>query len=110
MIRVQSAACSITAFSFSSDIFDTAYKKAVVVFQDMNSFGQFIMKDAMLERFFSEYFFVKNNGLIPAQLSFIRGKCFSSDIFDTAYKKSLITASILTPLLTISIILVFARL
>ncbi len=48
--------------------------KAVVVFQDMNSFGQFIMKDAMLERFFSEYFFVKNNGLIPAQLSFIRGK------------------------------------
>lgn len=48
--------------------------KAVIVFQDINSFGQFIMKDDMLERFFSEYFFVKNNGLIPAQISFIKEK------------------------------------
>ena len=48
--------------------------KAVIVFQDINSFGQFIMKDEMLDRFFSEYFFVKNNGLIPAQISFIKGK------------------------------------
>lgn len=48
--------------------------KAVIVFQDINSFGQFIMKDEMLDHFFSEYFFVKNNGLIPAQISFIKGK------------------------------------
>lgn len=48
--------------------------KAVIVFQDINSFGQFIMKDEMLDRFFSEYFFVKNNGLIPAQISFIKTK------------------------------------
>lgn len=48
--------------------------KAVIVFQDINSFGQFIMKDEMLDRFFSEYFFVKNNGLIPTQISFIKGK------------------------------------
>ena len=48
--------------------------KAVIVFQDVNSFGQFIMKDEMLDRFFNEYFFVKNNGLIPAQLSFIKAK------------------------------------
>lgn len=48
--------------------------KAVIVFQDINSFGQFIMKDEMLDRFFSEYFFVKNNGLIPAQISFIKAK------------------------------------
>lgn len=48
--------------------------KAVIAFQDINSFGQFIMKDEMLDRFFSEYFFVKNNGLIPTQISFIRGK------------------------------------
>lgn len=34
--------------------------KAVIIFQDINSFGQFIMKDEMLDRFFSEYFFVKN--------------------------------------------------
>ncbi len=48
--------------------------KAVIVFQDINSFGQFIMRDEMLEQFFSEYFFVKNNGLIPTQLSYIKGK------------------------------------
>ncbi|MDD3416111.1 MAG: DUF5716 family protein [Lachnospiraceae bacterium] len=48
--------------------------KAVITFQDINSFGQFIMKDQMLDRFFSEYFFVKNNGLIPTQISYIRGK------------------------------------
>lgn len=48
--------------------------KAVIAFQDMNSFGQFIMKDEMLDRFFSEYFFVKNNGLIPTQISYIKGK------------------------------------
>lgn len=40
--------------------------KAVIIFQDINGFGQFIMKDEMLDRFFSEYFFVKNNGLILA--------------------------------------------
>mgnify|MGYP000367558143 FL=1 len=48
--------------------------KTVIEFQDMNSFGQFIMKNEMLDRFFSEYFFVKNNGLIPTQLSFIRDR------------------------------------
>ncbi|MCD7807588.1 MAG: DUF5716 family protein [Lachnospiraceae bacterium] len=48
--------------------------KAVVAFQDINSFGQFIMKDEMLDHFFSEYFFVKNNGLIPAQLSYMRNR------------------------------------
>lgn len=48
--------------------------KAVIAFQDINCFGQFIMKDQMLDRFFSEYFFIKNNGLIPTQLSFIRSR------------------------------------
>lgn len=48
--------------------------KAVITFQDINSFGQFIMKDEMLERFFSEYFFVKNNGLIPTQISFLKNR------------------------------------
>lgn len=48
--------------------------KAVIAFQDINSFGQFIMKDEMLDLFFNEYFFIKNNGLIPAQLSFIKSK------------------------------------
>lgn len=48
--------------------------KAVIAFQDINSFGQFIMKDEMLDHFFNEYFFVKNNGLIPVQIAFIKAK------------------------------------
>ena len=48
--------------------------KAVIAFQDINSFGQFIIRDEMLDHFFREYFFIKNNGLIPAQLSYIKGK------------------------------------
>ena len=40
----------------------------------LKSGSQFIMKNEMLDRFFSEYFFVKNNGLIPTQLSFIRDR------------------------------------
>lgn len=48
--------------------------KCVITFQDINSFGQFIMKDQMLDRFFNEYFFVKNNGLIPVQIFYIRSK------------------------------------
>lgn len=59
-----------------SDLKDSisSIMKAVIIFQDINSFGQFIMKDEMLDRFFSEYFFVKNNGLIPTQISFIKAK------------------------------------
>lgn len=47
--------------------------KTVIAFQDMNSLGQYIMKNELLDRFFSEYFFIKNNGLIPTQIAYIRG-------------------------------------
>lgn len=49
--------------------------KTVIEFQDMNSFGQFIMKNEMLDRFFSEYFFVKNKRTDPdpAFLSSVTG-------------------------------------
>ena len=48
--------------------------KAVIAFQDMNSLGQYIMKNEFLDRFFSEYFFIKNNGLIPTQIAYIRDR------------------------------------
>ncbi len=60
--------------------------KAVIVFQDINSFGQFIMKDEMLDKFFGEYFFVKNNGLIPTQISYIKGRLRTLRTDDT-YEK-----------------------
>ncbi len=60
--------------------------KAVIIFQDINSFGQFIMKDEMLDRFFGEYFFVKNNGLIPTQISDIKSRLRELK-HDAAYDK-----------------------
>lgn len=59
--------------------------KSVMEFQDLNSFGQFLIRDEMLERFFSEYFFIKNNGMIPTQLAFIRERVRrlrSDDMYD----------------------------
>ena len=46
--------------------------KSVIELQDLKALGEYILKDEMLDRFFGEYFFIKNNGLIPSQLAFIR--------------------------------------
>lgn len=48
--------------------------RIVMEFQDANSVGRFLMKDELLDKFFNDYFFIKNNGLIPSQLSFIKNK------------------------------------
>lgn len=48
--------------------------RIVMEFQDANSVGKFLMKDELLDKFFNDYFFIKNNGLIPSQLSFIKNK------------------------------------
>ena len=48
--------------------------RMVMELQDANSVGKFLMKDELLDKFFNDYFFLKNNGLIPSQLSFIRNK------------------------------------
>ena len=48
--------------------------RMVMELQDANSVGKFLMKDELLDKFFNDYFFIKNNGLIPSQLSFIRNK------------------------------------
>lgn len=43
--------------------------KTVMDSQNMKSFGSFMLKDEFLEKFFSEYFFIKNNGTISILLS-----------------------------------------
>lgn len=48
--------------------------RMVMEFQDANSVGKFLMKDELLDKFFNDYFFIKNNGLIPSQISFIKNK------------------------------------
>lgn len=42
---------------------------AVMEIEDANGFGQFLMKDEMLDRFFNDYFFIKRSGLIPGYIA-----------------------------------------
>lgn len=43
--------------------------RAVMKMPDVNSFGQFLIKDELLTRFFNDYFFIKKSGLIPSYIS-----------------------------------------
>lgn len=43
--------------------------RMVIKMSEVNSFGQFLLKDDMLQRFFHDYFFIKKSGLIPAYIS-----------------------------------------
>ena len=43
--------------------------RSVMRMGDANSFGQFLIKDDLLNRFFNDYFFIKKSGLIPSYLS-----------------------------------------
>ena len=43
--------------------------RAVMRMADANSFGQFLIKDELLKRFFNDYFFIKKRGHIPSYIS-----------------------------------------
>lgn len=43
--------------------------RVVMKMPDVNSFGQFLIKDELLTRFFNDYFFIKKSGLIPSYIS-----------------------------------------
>lgn len=54
---------------------------------DLSSIGNYLLKDQLLEKFFTDYFYMKNNGLIPSILKGIVGKLrkFKKDtLFDKA--------------------------
>ncbi len=42
---------------------------AVMKMSDANSFGQFLIRDEILEKFFNDYFFIKRSGLIPGYIA-----------------------------------------
>lgn len=42
--------------------------RLVMKLSDANSFGQFLLKDELLKRFFNDYFFIKRSGSIPVYL------------------------------------------
>ena len=43
--------------------------RIVMQISDANSFGQFLVKDQVLEKFFNDYFFIKRSGLIPGYIA-----------------------------------------
>lgn len=43
--------------------------RVVIKMADVNSFGHFLMKDELLNRFFQDYFFIKKSGLIPSYIA-----------------------------------------
>ena len=43
--------------------------RMVLQMADANSFGQYLIKDALMERFFNDYFFIKRSGLIPSYIA-----------------------------------------
>ena len=43
--------------------------RMVMKMPDVNSFGQFLIKEELLTRFFNDYFFIKKSGLIPSYIS-----------------------------------------
>lgn len=56
--------------------------KAVIEFNDVNSIGNYINKNEMLQKFFSDYFYIKNNGIISSYTEFIKSRIrtvFSKD-------------------------------
>ncbi len=59
--------------------------RAVLKMADANSFGQFLIKDELLNRFFNDYFFIKKSGMIPSYIAGIDRmlrKLHRSEIYD----------------------------
>lgn len=64
--------------------------RAVIKMGDANSFGQFLIKDELLNRFFNDYFFIKKSGLIPSYISNIDrmlSKLRRSELYDKIIKE-----------------------
>ena len=64
--------------------------RAVMKMADVNSFGQFLIKDELLNRFFNDYFFIKKSGLIPSYISNIDRmlqKLRRSELYDRMFRE-----------------------
>ena len=59
--------------------------RAVLKMADANSFGCFLLKDEVLNRFFNDYFFIKKSGLIPsyiAKIDRMLGRLRRSELYE----------------------------
>ncbi len=59
--------------------------RIVIKMTEVNTFGQFLIKDEMMNLFFNDYFFIKKNGLIPgyiAEIEKMLRQIINIDVYD----------------------------
>lgn len=57
----------------------------VIKMTEVNTFGQFLIKDEMMNLFFNDYFFIKKDGLIPgyiAEIEKMLRQVMNTDVYD----------------------------
>lgn len=59
--------------------------RIVIKMTEVNTFGQFLIKDEMMNLFFNDYFFIKKGGLIPgyiAEIEKMLRQVMNTDVYD----------------------------
>ncbi|WP_313347125.1 Wadjet anti-phage system protein JetA family protein [Sedimentibacter sp.] len=59
--------------------------RIVIKMTEVNTFGQFLIKDEMMNLFFNDYFFIKKDGLIPgyiAEIEKMLRQIINTDVYD----------------------------
>lgn len=59
--------------------------RVVIKMTEVNTFGQFLIKDEMMNFFFNDYFFIKKDGLIPGYIAEIEKmfrRVMNTDVYD----------------------------
>lgn len=59
--------------------------RIVIKMTEVNTFGQFLIKDEMMNLFFNDYFFIKKDGLIPgyiAEIEKMLRQIMNTDVYD----------------------------
>jgi hypothetical protein len=64
--------------------------RVVIKLTETNEFGQFLIKDEMIKTFFSDYFFIKKDGLIPGYIEEIEKmlrRIVTTDVYENMIKE-----------------------
>lgn len=59
--------------------------RIIIKMTEVNTFGQFLIKDEMMNLFFNDYFFIKKDGLIPgyiAEIEKMLRQVMNTDVYD----------------------------
>jgi hypothetical protein len=64
--------------------------RIVIKMTEVNTFGQFLIKNEMMNLFFNDYFFIKKDGVIPGYISEIEKmlrKIMNTDVYDNMIRE-----------------------